>query len=304
LRILVTGGAGFIGSHLVRALVDRGFRVKVLDNLSGGSLSLLEDVIGLVDFVRGDVRDSVTVVNAVRGVDVVIHLAALVDALESVRDPLSYNEVNVRGTLNVCIASRNVKALIYPSSAAIYGEPEVLPVGEDHPLNPVNPYGASKVAGEAYVKAYAQIHGYRHVILRIFNVYGPGHTKSYAGVIDEFRRRIKRRQPLVVYGDGLQTRDFIHVYDVVEAIIKMLEVEDARGVYNIGSGRSIAIRELAELMKRISRREDLDIEYAGPRPGDVRRSQADITKVVKELKWKPRIMLEEGLRNLLERGDP
>jgi UDP-glucose 4-epimerase len=277
LRVLVTGGAGFIGSHLVRALTSRGFRVRVLDDLSRGSLNSLKPVLDVVEFVRGDVRDSFAVSSSVRGVDVVVHLAALTD----------------------CAASRGVSVLVFASSAAVYGEPERLPVGEDHPLNPVNPYGASKVAGEAYVKAYSRVNGYRPVILRIFNTYGPGQTRSYAGVVEEFKRRIKAGKPLVIYGDGLQTRDFIHVSDVVEAIMKAVEVEEARGVYNIGSGRAVTVRELAELMTRIAGR-TVEVKHVGPRPGDIRMSQADIAKAERELKFKPRIELEEGLRKLLE----
>ncbi len=300
MRVLVTGGAGFIGSHLVRALISKGFKVRVVDDLSRGSLRSLDPFLDSIEFVRGDVRDGYLVSGLVRGVDVVVHLAALVDALESMGNPGLYNEVNVGGTLNVCMASRNVKVLVYASSAAVYGEPLELPVREDHPLNPVNPYGASKVAGEAYVKAYSNVYGYKPVILRIFNVYGPGQTKSYAGVIEEFKRRIRRGQPLAIYGDGLQTRDFIHVFDVVEAIVKAIEVEEARGVYNIGSGRAITIRELAELMASIAGRRDLEIHYAEPRSGDIRRSQADISKAVRELRFKPRITLEEGLRQFLQ----
>jgi UDP-glucose 4-epimerase len=299
LRVLVTGGAGFIGSHLVRALVSRGFRVRVLDDLSRGSLDSLKPVLDVVEFVRGDVRDPFVVSSSVRGVDVVVHLAALTDAFESLVDPLLYESVNVRGTVNVCAASKGVRVLVFASSAAVYGEPERLPVGEDHPLNPVNPYGASKVAGEAYVKAYSRVNGYRPVILRIFNVYGPGQTRSYAGVVEEFRRRIKAGKPLVIYGDGLQTRDFIHVSDVVEAIVKAVEVEEARGVYNIGSGRAVTVRELAELMARIAGR-TVEVKHVEPRPGDIRMSQADIAKAERELKFKPRIELEEGLRKLLE----
>ncbi len=300
MRVLVTGGAGFIGSHLVRALISKGFKVRVVDDLSRGSLRSLDPFLDSIEFVRGDIRDGYLVSGLVRGVDVVVHLAALVDALESMDNPGLYNEVNVGGTLNVCMASRNVKVLVYASSAAVYGEPLELPVREDHPLNPVNPYGASKVAGEAYVKAYSNVYGYKPVILRIFNVYGPGQTKSYAGVIEEFKRRIWRGQPLVIHGDGLQTRDFIHVFDVVEAVVKAIEVEEARGVYNIGSGRAITIRELAELMASIAGRRDLEIHYAEPRSGDIRRSQADISKAVRELRFKPRITLEEGLRQLLQ----
>jgi UDP-glucose 4-epimerase len=300
---LVTGGAGFIGSHLVKALVSRGFSVRVLDDLSRGSLRSLDPVLDSIEFVRGDVRDGGVVAGLVRGVDVVVHLAALVDAFESLSNPRLYSDVNVGGTLNLCIASGNVKTFVYASSAAVYGEPVEVPVREDHPLNPINPYGASKVAGEAYVKTYSNIHGYRPVILRIFNVYGPGQTKSYAGVIEEFRRRLTTGEPLLIHGDGLQKRDFISIWDAVEAIVKAIEVEEAQGAYNIGSGKAITIRELAKLMARIAGRKDVEIKYTKPRPGDIRVSQADLTKTEKELKFKPKIELEEGLRKLLQQDN-
>jgi UDP-glucose 4-epimerase len=303
LRVLVTGGAGFIGSHLVKALVSRGFSVRVLDDLSRGSLRSLDPVLGSIEFVRGDVRDGGVVAGLVRGVDVVVHLAALVDAFESLSNPRLYSDVNVGGTLNLCMASGNVKTFVYASSAAVYGEPVEVPVREDHPLNPINPYGASKVAGEAYVKTYSNIHGYRPVILRIFNVYGPGQTKSYAGVIEEFRRRLTTGEPLLIHGDGLQKRDFISIWDAVEAIVKAIEVEEAQGAYNIGSGKAITIRELAKLMARIAGRKNVEIKYTKPRPGDIRVSQADLTKTEKELKFKPKIELEEGLRKLLQQDN-
>lgn len=303
MRVLVTGGAGFIGSHLVKALVSRGFSVRVLDDLSRGSLRSLDPVLDSIEFVRGDVRDGGVVAGLVRGVDVVVHLAALVDAFESLSNPRLYSDVNVGGTLNLCIASGNVKTFVYASSAAVYGEPVEVPVREDHPLNPINPYGASKVAGEAYVKTYSNIHGYRPVILRIFNVYGPGQTKSYAGVIEEFRRRLTTGEPLLIHGDGLQKRDFISIWDAVEAIVKAIEVEEAQGAYNIGSGKAITIRELAKLMARIAGRKDVEIKYTKPRPGDIRVSQADLTKTEKELKFKPKIELEEGLRKLLQQDN-
>ena len=303
MRVLVTGGAGFIGSHLVKALVSRGFSVRVLDDLSRGSLRSLDPVLDSIEFVRGDVRDGGVVAGLVRGVDVVVHLAALVDAFESLSNPRLYSDVNVGGTLNLCMASGNVKTFVYASSAAVYGEPVEVPVREDHPLNPINPYGASKVAGEAYVKTYSNIHGYRPVILRIFNVYGPGQTKSYAGVIEEFRRRLTTGEPLLIHGDGLQKRDFISIWDAVEAIVKAIEVEEAQGAYNIGSGKAITIRELAKLMARIAGRKDVEIKYTKPRPGDIRVSQADLTKTEKELKFKPKIELEEGLRKLLQQDN-
>jgi UDP-glucose 4-epimerase len=203
LRVLVTGGVGFIGSHLIRVLVRAGHQVRVLDNLSTGSVENLADVLDAIEFVRGDVRDYGAVEYAVRGVDAVVHLAALIDVSESVEKPDLYFDVNVRGTYNVVKASRSVGTFVFASSSAVYGEPIKVPIPEDHPLMPKSPYAASKVSGEAFVQAFANQYGFRPVILRLFNVYGPKQSRAYAGVIIEFIRRVSRvshRSFLVMVG--------------------------------------------------------------------------------------------------------
>jgi len=278
LRVLVTGGAGFIGSHLVKALVKAGHQVRVLDNLSTGSIENLADVLNAIEFVRGDVRDYGVVESAVRGVDAVVHLAALIDVTESVEKPDLYFDVNVRGTYNVVKASKNVSTFVFASSSAVYGEPIRVPIPEDHPLMPKSPYAASKVSGEAFVQAFANQYGFRPVILRLFNVYGPRQSRAYAGVIIEFTRRVSRGESPVIFGAGGQTRDFVHVSDVVEAVMLSLRNEGVRGVFNIGSGERVTINYLANLILRLMGREDLKPIYAPPRPGDVRRSIADITR--------------------------
>jgi len=274
----VTGGAGFIGSHLVKALVKAGHQVRVLDNLSTGSIENLADVLNAIEFVRGDVRDYGVVESAVRGVDAVVHLAALIDVAESVEKPDLYFDVNVRGTYNVVKASKNVSTFVFASSSAVYGEPIRVPIPEDHPLMPKSPYAASKVSGEAFVQAFANQYGFRPVILRLFNVYGPRQSRAYAGVIIEFTRRVSRGESPVIFGAGGQTRDFVHVSDVVEAVMLSLRNEGVRGVFNIGSGERVTINYLANLILRLMGREDLKPIYAPPRPGDVRRSIADITR--------------------------
>jgi len=296
MRVLVTGGAGFIGSHLVALLAERGFKVRVLDNFSRSSVNL-EDL-GGVEVVIGDVRDYDVVSKATRGVDVVVHLAALTDASESLEIPGEYLEVNVGGTLNVCRAARGVKSLIYASSAAVYGEAPV-PVNEESPTRPISPYGASKLAGEAYVWAYSRVNGYKPVVLRLFNVYGPRQSRGYAGVISEFVRRAVRGLDLIVYGDGLQTRDFIHVRDVAELIAGIVERGGASGVYNIGSGAPVRIIDLAHIVIRVAGSTSR-IVHGPPRPGDIRYSQADISRAARELGFKPRVALEDGLRELVE----
>jgi UDP-glucose 4-epimerase len=192
LRILVTGGAGFIGSHLARALVEAGHQVRVLDNLSTGSIENFADILDAIEFVRSDVRDYGVVESAVRGVDAVVHLAALIDIAESVEKPDLYFDVNVRGTYNVVKASKNVSTFIFASSSAVYGEPIRVPIPEDHPLMPKSPYASSKVSGEAFVQAFANQYGFKPLILRLFNVYGPRQSKAYAGIIIEFIRRVSR----------------------------------------------------------------------------------------------------------------
>jgi len=297
--VLVTGGAGFIGGHLVRALVKAGYSVRVLDNLSTGSLDNIGDLISSVEFVKGDVRDFNVVKEAARGVDAVVHLAALVDVAESFEKPDLYFEVNVKGTYNVVRACRGVRVLVYASSYAVYGEPSRVPTPEDHPTSPNSPYALSKVYGEALVEALAEKRGYRPVVLRFFNVYGPGQSRAYAGVVLEFVKRVSRGEPPVIYGDGSQTRDFIHVRDAVKAVLKALVNEGAKGVFNVGSGVSVSINELAKLVLKLAGREDLKPVYAPPRPGDVKRSQADISRARRVLGFEPRVKLEDGIRELL-----
>jgi UDP-glucose 4-epimerase len=299
LRILVTGGAGFIGSHLVKALVKAGHSVRVLDNFSTGSLENLGDIAGSVELVVGDVRSYGVVEKAVKGVDAVIHLAALIDVAESIEKPDLYFDVNARGTYNIAKACKGVSVLVFASTCAVYGEPVKLPVAEDCTIAPKSPYAAAKVAGEAFIQAYSNLYGYRYAILRLFNVYGPKQSKAYAGVIIEFIKRVSRGEPPIIFGDGEQTRDFIHVSDVVEAIIMAITNEKARDVFNIGSGKPVTINQLAKLILKLMGREDLKPIHTTPRPGDIRHSVADITKAREALGFKPRIGLEEGLQSLI-----
>jgi len=252
-----------------------------------------------IEFVRGDVRDYGVVESAVRDVDAVVHLAALIDVAESVEKPDLYFDVNVRGTYNVTKASRSINTFVFASSSAVYGDPIRVPIPEDHPLMPKSPYAASKVSGEAFVQAFANQYGFRPVILRLFNVYGPKQSRAYAGVITEFIRRVSRGEPPVIFGDGEQTRDFVHVSDVVETIMLSLRNEEARGVFNIGSGEGVTINHLARLILKLMGREDLKPIYAPPRPGDIRYSIADITRARKELGFKPKVKLEVGIKELI-----
>lgn len=299
LNLLVTGGAGFIGSHVVDLFLSKGFSVKVLDNLHSGSISNLSRSLSRPNFsfVKGDVRDLDLVKALVRGQDYVVHLAALVSVDEVASNPLLAHDVNVTGTLNLLEASRrfDVKAFVYASSCAVYGEAERLPIREDHPLSPKSIYGASKLAGEAFVKAYMENYGLRTFSLRLFNVYGPRMKSGpYAGVIYTFIEKALLDQPLTIYGDGEQTRDFVYVEDVAQACLLALQ-RGKPGTYNIGSGSATSINKLAALVKELTGKANLDVNYANPRLGDIRFSCADVERARNDLSWSPRASLVEGL---------
>ena len=300
-RVLVTGGAGFIGSHLVDRLVSEGCRVVVLDNLSSGSLENIRGHLGgrKVRFIEGDVRGSEAVEEAMKGVDLVCHSAAVVSVPYSMREPLLTHEVNATGTLNLLIASRNheVERFVYLSTCAVYGEPEYLPVDEAHPTNPISPYAASKLAAEHYCEAFQQAYGLKTVILRPFNVYGP---RQNDGVVAEFVQRMKQGSPPIVCGNGRQTRDFLYVWDAVDAIVLALKHGSAVGeVFNIGTGKATTINELARLLLRIFGMELKPLREE-PRTGDVRQSCADIGKAEKKLGYRPRFSLKRALRHFVD----
>lgn len=299
LSVLVTGGAGFLGSHLVEEFVENGFKARVLDDFSSGKENNLRNVKGSVEVLRGDVANVRDVMEAMDGVNAVVHLAAKIDAAESFKKPRLYNEVNVNGTLNVLNAcvKKSVKKLIYVSTCAVYGEPLSLPITEAHPANPPSPYAASKLAAEAYAKAYANAFGLDLTILRLFNAYGPRQLGSpYAGVIARFIGNLKKGEPPVIFGDGEQTRDFVYVKDVVEAIARLLKTEGRGEIFNLGSGSAVSINELARSIMNIMGVEGVEPIRAAPRPGDVNRSQADISRIAKAIGFKPKTSLNEGLK--------
>ncbi len=299
MRVVVTGGAGFIGYWTVRELLGAGHEVSVVDNLSRATFK--DELEGMgVPLQPVDVRDLEALTKVFSGADAVVHLAALISVEESAEKPVDYHEVNVRGTLNVLLAGvrTGVRRVIYPSSAAVYGHPVRLPVDEDHPTRPISVYGATKLAGEAYCRAFHETFGIQAVILRYFNVYGPGQSPEYAGVIVRFSERLARGLPPVVNGDGLQSRDFVHVFDVARANLLALESEVGFGVYNVGTGTPTRILDLARLMMRLWGVEG-EPEFAPPRPGDIRESVADVGRIRRELGFEPVIGLEEGLRGLI-----
>jgi UDP-glucose 4-epimerase len=286
MRVVVTGGAGFIGSHLAAHLAERGFRVVAVDNLERASaVKRLEDA--GVPLVVGDVRHV-----DLPPADAVVHAAAYISVDESWERPYDYMWNNAATTARVAKQCAETGArLIYISSAAVYGEPQRLPIDENHPTRPLSPYGFSKLAGEQV----AQMLVPKAAVLRLFNVYGPGQTGPYAGVITKFIERAKRGLPPVIYGDGTQTRDFVHVADVARFVEVVLD-RGAAGIFNVGTGRAVSIRELAAIVMRLAGLGGEPL-YGPPRPGDIKHSAADVTKA-RALGWEPRVPLEEGLRRL------
>jgi UDP-glucose 4-epimerase len=291
---LVTGGAGFIGSNLVDLLLRHGHTVTVLDNLSSGYRANLRSG---VRFVEGDIRDEAAVDSAVAGADVVFHLAASVGNKRSIDNPIDDADSNVLGTLKLLEACgrHDVRKLVFSSSAGIFGELKVLPIREDHPAEPDSPYGASKLAAEKLCLVYAKLHRMECTCLRYFNVYGPNQRyDAYGNVIPIFVHAVMRHQPIVIFGDGEQTRDFVNVRDVAEANYRAATTPGVWGAFNIASGTRISINDLAALVFQASGLERA-VQYADPRPGDVRHSLADISAARAAFGYQPRVTLEEGL---------
>lgn len=298
-RALVTGGAGFIGSNIVRFLVDNHWSVRVIDDLSTGFTTNIEGLV--VDFLEGSICNPELVNQACKDVDVVFHLAAQVGRQKSLENPWLDSETNLIGTVTLLesIRSNGIKRLVYSSSAAIYGELEKTAISEDHPQNADSPYGVSKLAAEKMVLAYSKIYNIETVCLRYFNIYGLNQRFDlYGNVIPIFAECLYRGKPLTIYGNGNQTRDFINVRDVVKANYIAATNKVKMGAYNIGSGKWISIKNLAELMKQISKI-DTAIEYAPKRPADVMHCCADISTAKRELGFEPTVNLDDGLREYL-----
>ena len=304
--ILVTGGAGFIGSHIVDRLLEEGIKVRVLDNLSTGEKSNLTQHQNKKSFqlIEGDIRNFELVKKAVKGVDAVIHEAALVSVTRSIENPLLSNEINVTGTLNLLKAcvDAHVKRFVYASSCAVYGDTETLPNHENLTPNPLSPYAADKLAAEKYAKAFHAMYDIETVSLRYFNVYGPRQKLGpYSGVISLFINSLLQNQPPIIYGDGEQTRDFVNVKDVVEANIQALSKRNVAGkTFNISTGEATTINKLAETIKQIMDKKTIKPVHIEPRLGDIRYSYGDITEARTNLEYKPKVKLEEGLRELVK----
>ena len=295
-RALVTGGAGFIGSNLVRQLLLAGHEVTILDNLLSGNLRNLAEC-QQARFIEGDVRDAADVERAVRGTQVIFHLAASVGNKRSVENPLLDAEINVLGTLQLLETARRhgVKKVVTSSSAAIFGELKTLPIREDHPLDPDSPYGATKLCQEKECLVYSRLHGMEVVCLRYFNVYGP-HQRydAYGNVIPIFVFQMLRGEPLRIFGDGEQTRDFVNVRDVVQANIRAAMAGGISGAFNIGSACRISINALVERLRAASGLNPV-VRYGPARAGDVRDSLADIEAARKAFGFEPSVTMDKGL---------
>ncbi len=300
---LVTGGAGFIGSHLVEELIRRGEQVRVLDNLSSGKRRNLAHIPG-VEFLEGDLVDPAACARATEGVDYVLHQAAIPSVPRSVKDPVTSNRSNIDGTLNILVAARDagVKRLVYAGSSSAYGDTPTQPKHEEMPTNPLSPYALQKLVGEQYGQIFTRLYGLETVTIRYFNVFGPRQDPGspYSGVISLFSTAVLEGRQPTIYGDGGQTRDFTYIANVVDGVLRACHAPEVAGeVINVATGGRISLNDLLQVMNGLVGTA-LSPLYADARQGDVRDSQADITKARTRLGYTPLVSLEEGLRRTLE----
>ena len=300
MKVLVTGGGGFIGSNLARALAERGDDVRVLDNFSTGNRANLADLADHVEIVEGELRSYERVHAATRGVEVVFHQGALPSVPRSVQDPLTTSAVNVEGTLNVLLAARDegIRRVVFASSSSVYGNSNELPRVETQNPDPISPYGVSKLAAERYCVSFARVYPLETIALRYFNVFGPNQdpTSQYAAVVPRFTTAIADGRPVPIYGDGEQRRDFTFVANVVEANLLAADAPNVTGkVLNVATGRATTVNELADAISALLGL-PVDRELYPERTGDVRDSWADVMHARELLGWEPRIGLDDGLR--------
>ncbi len=301
---LITGGAGFIGSHIVRRLVADGEQVRVVDNLSTGDIKRLDGVLSSIEFIDGDLADETIARQAVDGVDHVLHQAAMPSVQRSVVDPVGTNRANVTATVNLLEACRKaqVQRFVYAASSSAYGDTEVLPKHEDMVPNPLSPYALQKFVGERYCKLYHDLYGLETVSLRYFNVFGPGQDphSEYSAVIPKFITKLLANQPVTIHGDGEQSRDFTFIDNVVEANLLAVKAPGAAGkTCNIGCGERITLNRLVALLEK-QLGVKAQVSHGPPKAGDVRHSLADIGRAKTILRYQPKIGVEEGLRRTIE----
>ena len=300
MKYLVTGGAGFIGSNLVEELLKRGENVRVLDNFATGRRENLQPFVENIEIIEGDIRSLSTVYRAVDGVDFILHQAALPSVPRSISDPVTTNEVNITGTLNVLIAARDrgAKRVVFASSSSVYGLDPRQPKHEDMRPRPMSPYAISKLAGEVYCGVFTRLYGLETVILRYFNIFGPRQdpTSQYSAVIPKFISLLMKNKQPIIYGDGLQTRDFTFVENVVSANLRACEVEKLpeERIFNCAYGNQVTVKELIIELNRILNK-DIKPILAEPRLGDVKNSYADVSRAVNYLDYKPLVSFQNGL---------
>lgn len=299
-RAVITGGAGFIGSHIAEKLANQGYGITILDDISTGKMANIEALLerANVEFVEGSITDITLLQRIFNGVYYVFHQAAIPSVPRSIENPQVFHDINVTGTLNVLLAARDnsVKKVVYASSSSVYGDTPILPKVEDMIPGPQSPYAATKLAGEYYCQVFHEVYGLPTISLRYFNVYGPRQdpNSQYAAVIPRFIESVLKQHPPVIFGDGEQTRDFTFVGDVVEANILAAE-SNINGIVNIGSGASISINQLAQLVTKLVQGNSIKPSHVESRPGDVRHSLADITRA-RAFGYEPSYNLNEGLK--------
>lgn len=297
---LVTGGAGFIGSHLVKRLLREGHTVRVLDNFATGHRANIDDLADEIELIEGDLQSYERVHNAVRGCDLVFHLGALPSVPRSIQDPLTSNATNVVGTLNVLLAGRDegVRRIVYSSSSSVYGASTELPKREEmHPL-PIAPYAVSKLAAEGYCRAFHQVYGLETVALRYFNVFGPGQDpqSQYAAVIPNFITAVLEDRPPIIHGDGEQSRDFTYIDNAVSANLLAADAEGAVGeMFNVACGQRVSLNDIVDRLAKLMGKE-IEPVNTDPRPGDVPHSLADISKAQRVLGYEPTVNFDDGLQ--------
>jgi UDP-glucose 4-epimerase len=303
--ILITGGAGFIGSHLTEALLKKGYNVRILDDLSTGKLSNLPHSTSEVEFIKGDVADADVVKRAVAGCQAVVHLAAVASVQASVDDPVRTHQSNFIGTLNVCEAMRqaNVKRVVFASSAAVYGNNgEGHPIDEETPKAPLTPYASDKLASEYYFDFYGRQHSLEPVIFRFFNIFGPRQDPSspYSGVISIFSERAQKGLPINVFGDGEQTRDFVYVEDLVKILVQAIESPAVEpGATNVGMSQATSLNQILKALAEVVG-ELPPVSYAEARTGDIRHSRANNTRLTKRFELPQQTPIKTGLHRLLQ----
>ena len=299
MKYVVTGGAGFVGSYLVKLLIKEGHEVTVIDNLHKGKKENLRSVLPKIKFEEIDIRDYENMEKNLKNIDGVFHQAALTVVQDSFDRPEEYHDVNVVGTENIFkLAKENSFKVVYASSSSVYGHKKNVPIMENSERNPINPYGKTKLDDEYLFEKYSKI-GTKIIGLRYFNIFGKGQTLEYAGVITKFLDRINQKQSPIIFGNGTQLRDFIYVEDVVMANLKAMESETQNLLVNVGTGNAITIAELAKMMIEIS---GLDVQpiFESPLEGDIQMSQANIDLAVKSFGWKPEMKLEKWLKTILK----